>query len=468
MTNSLYQNIQALGNRIVTNLGKMGVSAEFADGGLTLADKILEINRFTDGLLLSADKDLDQSGNTIKFTALYLENGKTVSGKEVFFDGAYSTGVSRSMTASADNSVGKKYAITSLPDVNTYLDKDHSLLIYRDSYPRCRLVVDNSVFYQGTNFIMDNGVIKYTDSNNNQQSVDVSNYDTSVVYPMGSGLVITDYGVSITDDYGVATAQYTCSGAGKFDVQAISGSVVSTPYTVWDAPVYDGDNTPTSISWSKTNNAVVTDEVVSLIASVLNTNNNPCINIPVTFKQGNTVLGTARTDVYGDATITYTWADSDIFDVTALVSQNLSEDLTMFVKDNSLDYLFYDIGTTSNHNENYVSGVQVNYTPDGEILTNNLSGNKYYLCNLNEASSDTRDTYDFQSPLKIEFEVLELKGLASVYCANNSSPVGTDHQNIVSTGKFSKTITLSGDLSIGFKLRYGSSLMFKNLILIAQ
>jgi len=132
---------------------------------------------------------------------------------------------------------------------------------------------------------------------------------------------------------------YTGTGAGEIDVLAstdnpiTSSSIVSEPYPVFDCPVYDGDNTPTSISWSKTNNAVVTDEVVSLIASVLNTNNNPCINIPVVFTQGNTVLGTAYTDCNGDATMTYTWADSDIFNVTAQVGQSLSEDITMFVKD---------------------------------------------------------------------------------------------------------------------------------------
>lgn len=132
---------------------------------------------------------------------------------------------------------------------------------------------------------------------------------------------------------------YTGTGAGEVDVVAsldnpiIDGSIVSEPYPVFDCPVYDGDNTPTSISWSKTNNAVVTDEVVSLIASVSNMNGNPCIHIPVVFKQGNTVLGTAYTDCTGDATITYSWADSDIFNVSANIDSSLSEDITMFVKD---------------------------------------------------------------------------------------------------------------------------------------
>lgn len=150
---------------------------------------------------------------------------------------------------------------------------------------------------------------------------------------------------------------YTGTGAGEIDVVAsldnpiIDDSIVSEPYPVFDCPVYDGDNTPVSINFSKTNNAVVTDEVVSLIASVLNMNNNPCINIPVVFKQGNTVLGTAYTDCTGDATITQIWEDSDIFDVTATVGENLSEDITMFVKDNK-NLFSYNIFSGSDYLKN--------------------------------------------------------------------------------------------------------------------
>jgi len=232
-----YQKIQALGNKMADNLTTMGISSSFGEGGLTLADKILQIQHFTDGILLCADKAIAQSGDTVKFTVLYLENGESVSGKEVFFDGAYSSGVSRSIPSSVDTPVGKKYAITSLPDVNTYLDKDHSLLIFKNGFPKCMLVANN-VQYSGTNFIMDNGVIKYTDLNNVQQTVDVSNYDTSVVYPLGSGLVLTDYGVIVTDNYGVATASYDCTGAGKKIFTAKCG-ILQVPYSIYDTLWYD-------------------------------------------------------------------------------------------------------------------------------------------------------------------------------------------------------------------------------------
>ena len=49
------EKIQALGNKMVENLNKQGVSASFEDGGMTLANKILDIKPFTTTISLSAD-----------------------------------------------------------------------------------------------------------------------------------------------------------------------------------------------------------------------------------------------------------------------------------------------------------------------------------------------------------------------------------------------------------------------------
>ena len=49
------EKIQALGNKIVENLNKQGVSASFEDGGMTLANKILDIKPFTTTISLSSD-----------------------------------------------------------------------------------------------------------------------------------------------------------------------------------------------------------------------------------------------------------------------------------------------------------------------------------------------------------------------------------------------------------------------------
>lgn len=169
-------------------------------------------------------------------------------------------------------------------------------------------------------------------------------------YTNSSGVATLDYDANGDP---ITGSGYTGTGAGEIDLLAKlhdDNSVVTPVVRLFDCPVFDGNNTPASLDLSGTNNAVLTDEVVTLSCAVKNSSNNPCINIPVAFKQGNTVLGTAYTDCSGVATITYTWADSDIFNVTAQVGQSLSEDLTMFVKDKDINYLTYDIGVSSNYN----------------------------------------------------------------------------------------------------------------------
>lgn len=77
-------NIKALGNRMVTNLNAMGVSAEFNDGGITLADKILWIGK---SLTLTADKEIVTTGDTVELTATYndLLHPETIEGLTIQF-----------------------------------------------------------------------------------------------------------------------------------------------------------------------------------------------------------------------------------------------------------------------------------------------------------------------------------------------------------------------------------------------
>ena len=91
MTNSLYQNIQALGNRMVSNLTAKGVSAQFSDGGLTLADKILDINDFNDGVFLASDKKIAQSSNTVHLSAMVVDDGMFKVGEPVIIEDKVNT-----------------------------------------------------------------------------------------------------------------------------------------------------------------------------------------------------------------------------------------------------------------------------------------------------------------------------------------------------------------------------------------
>ena len=275
-----YQKIQALGNRMAENLTIMGVPSQFDEGGLTLADKILEISgRVTSGILLYADKKIAQSGDEIKFTAVYIEDGKTVSGKEVIFHGADATAISKSIPDHVDTPVGVKYAINSIPTVNAYLDKDHSIILYRKE-PGYVLVYKGTQ-YRGTNFIMDNGIVKYTDLNNTPQTIDVSDCDTSVVYTTGTGFTITEYSIIITDDYGVATATYTCNGSGLKEVYATSGTFVSEIFVVYDCTFADNgttehDSTKYTINASLSETLVTDGVNVSKTASGSTAGNYTC------------------------------------------------------------------------------------------------------------------------------------------------------------------------------------------------
>ena len=80
-----FEKIQALGNKMVSNLQSMGVSASFNDGGLTLADKILDIQHFDNGILVYSDMAIAQSGDSVNLYALVLDGGVGVANQTVTF-----------------------------------------------------------------------------------------------------------------------------------------------------------------------------------------------------------------------------------------------------------------------------------------------------------------------------------------------------------------------------------------------
>ena len=228
---SLYENIQALGNKMVTNLNRMGVSAEFADGGLTLADKILEINNNT-GIWLSADKIIEQSSNTIKFTALVLKDGVSQVGKTVHFKGIYSNKITIS-SSSSNVDLGENGWIITLTGGSVRIGSFSNGL---------NIVKRSSGYYIGINseastpnltgdYVYYDGSTKTLYSNND--SLDISNwtgvnsidfttlYDTSSTWGTPGGVVELPLSAT-TDNYGVATLNYTCSGAGELTVKVVA------------------------------------------------------------------------------------------------------------------------------------------------------------------------------------------------------------------------------------------------------
>jgi len=266
---SLYENIQALGNRMVTNLGKMGVSAEFADGGLTLADKILEINKFTSGIILSVDKPIEQSSNTINFTAHVLKEGVAQAGKKVHFKGVYTNEITIS-SSSSNVDLGENGWIITLTGGTAKIGTLSKLLHITKTSSGYNVGVQSAgsttnlqgsyVYYDGSSKILYSDVA-YLDLSNASgiDQVDFTNlYGADSTFGTLGGVVRLPL-YATTNSYGVATATYTCEGAGELTVQAMSGSVVSQPYSITDATYYDtGISGTASDIWYNQQNAVNT------------------------------------------------------------------------------------------------------------------------------------------------------------------------------------------------------------------
>ena len=133
-----------------------------------------------------------------------------------------------------------------------------------------------------------------------------------------------------------------------------------------------------------------------------------------------------------------------------------------------LDCGFYDKGLegSGNHNTKYVNtGVTVSYDGTGTTLLNETDSNKYYLpYDPTTTKTNVNQTFDWSSPFKIEFEVVSTDNTGVMfYCVNDGSPSTTAHQDITTTGSFSKEISIGGNCSIGFRLGAGKTITFKNL-----
>lgn len=242
-----YEKIQALGNRMASNLETMGVSASFSDGGLTLADKILQIQHFTDGLLLWGDKDIIQTGDTVNFCALLLDDKKGVSGETIVFYDSNSVPISYDTSGihTINKNLGKSFMV--------HYEGDTELQFYDESNTGYSLVYkanksleitssgSSQITWNNVEWVkMVNGVL----SDNNGNSFDLSSLVTNVIlmHLVGTGSVYFDVvGVGVTDSNGVATVSYTGKGTGLLNIKAITteGIIQSETFIVLDAIFYD-------------------------------------------------------------------------------------------------------------------------------------------------------------------------------------------------------------------------------------
>ena len=244
-----YEKIQALGNRMASNLETMGVSASFSDGGLTLADKILQIQRFTNGLLLYADKNIIQIDDTVNLYALLLEDGKAISGETIKFD--FGTIVSSKQVSLGDDLYDDYYVESSKTGSNyDSIGTGHSGFIQFNSSTIKTYVTSFSpeVTYNGEPFHIKNGVLTYKDTSDVERTIDVSAIDTSKAYAGAACTIHYHWIEATTGSDGVATVSYTGKGTGKLNIQAFANRriISSGIFSLIDAIFYDDASTDQS------------------------------------------------------------------------------------------------------------------------------------------------------------------------------------------------------------------------------
>lgn len=248
-----YQKIQALGNRMASNLETMGVSASFNDGGLTLADKILQIQHFTDGLLLFADKKIEQVGttqspNTITLSALLIENGKAKSGETVMFYGNWNVRQEKISTQSYTVYTVDGDGEFSFTGIEIRVNQGVDYSVGLGSASTFKITISNSTFSFAINGSSDT-IYGFT-------------YDSTkpleIWIPIEATNISNKFGYSdTTDSSGIATCEYTCTGAGLKTITAESGTFVSEIFVVTDSQFYDSGTTGTpNTEWWKNNNSL--------------------------------------------------------------------------------------------------------------------------------------------------------------------------------------------------------------------
>lgn len=215
-----YQKIQALGNKMVSNLESMGVSANFNDGGMTLADKILEIQHFSNGIKLYTDDNTGNIGDEINLYALALENGVFQPNKIVSFP-SESTSKTYPAQAQVNESLGTAWKIkvnNGHVEIGSGANKLEIM-----SYGYVSITINSTNFVYSGNF--GNEIIYYDGMlyNNNGNTIDVSSYtgiNFAKLYQVYANTSITFTPIAITDLNGIASYTYTCTSGGNKNITA--------------------------------------------------------------------------------------------------------------------------------------------------------------------------------------------------------------------------------------------------------
>ena len=213
-------------------------------------------------------------------------------------------------------------------------------------------------------------------------------------------------------------------------------------------------------------NAVVTDDTITYTATVTDTENDTVSGVYVEFFEDDKLIGSATTNDNGVATLSKVYTDSVICDVTAKIGSQTS-DLTMFVKDKDLTYIFYDLGYLNHHNDNWTYINHFTRLSDYTIIHNHitggnpryqagdsLTGTNYIITFKNHGLSDNNDYLIFQhssSQTAISFNTAHISGECDVKITFNKGKVYVS----VNNGESLVSLSLKDDLDNGWNFRFG-------------
>lgn len=236
-----YQKIQALGNRMASNLETMGVSASFNDGGLTLADKILMIQHFTNGLLLYGDKDIIQTSETVNLSAVLLKDGKAVSGETITFfqEIIPTTKIDTNVEYWCYTVDGDGEITFTGKTVGLFQEGQQLYTTGWGSNGTISVSISNStltVAKDGTPL----SPLSFTYDSSKPLEIWVNK--TYTILTNTFGVIGTD----TTDSSGVASVSYVGKGTGKLNIKCINGTLQSETYGIMDYEWYDTGVTGTT------------------------------------------------------------------------------------------------------------------------------------------------------------------------------------------------------------------------------
>lgn len=224
----------------------------------------------------------------------------------------------------------------------------------------------------------------------------------TVTFKDGSAIL----GTADTNSSGVATYTASSLAIGTHSLTAVydGKSSLAVTVTVEDVPVPVPDSITLTEANSKTILSYADSDTASLVATVLDSNDDPCEGVTVTFKKNGTSIGTADTNSSGVASKSYASAGSGDVSFTAEVGIILSETYGLE------DCLDFDPLTSDNSKFTKTGSATITYNSNGLSMVGSANSTSLYKYNGTvptdfileyDVVSYTLGSYDFSSEILV-------------------------------------------------------------------